>query len=211
MSFSNILDAVNHNSMFTHRYVGVCQCCGDIYEPEKLKSFRPVNTKLFIENDVGGDVLYCDKCEKYLNIYNNLFQFYNLAATDIKCSHQGLKIPRSDGSVSDVSIENAIAVFNKSKKQVLIKFKFLNKGDYAFKAVPIDKFIKTNNDIFQRDDFKLSIMLKKVDSEKIINGKTEELTENYRKLYNNYEEIYDIKLLEEFKQGFGEKLEIIYA
>ena len=52
MSFTNLLDAVKHNSMFTHRYEGVCQCCGDLLEAEKLSSFKPLNTNLYIENGV---------------------------------------------------------------------------------------------------------------------------------------------------------------
>lgn len=211
MSFQNLLEAVKHNSMFTHRYEGMCQCCGKLFKAEQLNSFTPVNTRLYIENEIGGDILYCDECKKFEGMYNNLFQFYNLVALDIKCSHKGLKIPRSDGSESDVEIENAVAIFSKKQHKLFIKFKFLNLGHYVFKAITTDKFIKANKELMEKEDFKLTISFKKLEVEKIISESKQELTDDSIKLYENYKQLFENKVLDELKTAFVGKLDIIYV
>ena len=87
----------------------------------------------------------------------------------------------------------------------------MDKGNYVFKAIFIDKFIKANKELIEQEDFKLTITLKKVEADKIINEKHEELTENSVRLYENYKELFENKVLQEFKTAFGSKLEIIYA
>ena len=61
MTVQEIISAIKHNSLFTHRYVNTCQLCGKL--EDNTLSYRPERVELYIESNFG-DLIYCSSCKK---------------------------------------------------------------------------------------------------------------------------------------------------
>jgi len=196
-----IVNAVHHNVSFTHRYVGVCQICGNSKGCQSIKMYTPPGTALYLESTFG-ELLYCSKCEDKLPIYSNMFMFVNLIATNISCSTKELKILRSNGSHTSVNFDNCILMFSTSSRKIYFKFKFTDpeKGE-VYKANEMEVFFNSNKDIISKDDFTMTIELNKTYLD-------EEIEEH--EAYISRKNIWKNEIVKPLVEKLGSKLIINY-
>lgn len=193
LAFDNVQEAVFHNTNFTHRVINGCQICKKLCP--NVKYFRAPGTELFMES-MFGELLYCSDCESQLPLYSNTFMFSNLMIGDVSATVEDFKVLRSSGSLSKVSMKNCILTFSTRSKQVYFKFKLMDEtiGE-IFKGNRISQFYETNKDIFDRDDFRLTIKLNKI------------YTEHPK--YNMIKKSWDNLMITPLKELLGDKLIIV--